>query len=1119
MISLSAFSLKYKPIVITMVALLLLWGSLSYFTMSRREDPEYTVRTCLILTKWPGTPTEKVEELITFKLEDEINTLDGIRWVKSETSVGISSVYVELDRATPGDAVEQMWDKVRSRVDRVPMPEPNINPVVIDDFGDTNIMLIALYQTPLFGDDEIKPANRYTFRELDIFSDRLKDEITLLPGVAKVVRTGVQDEAIYIETDLGTWSQLSLTTDQLEEIVSRRNVIAPGGEIDTDTGRFTVKPSGDIDAMRELRSIVVGTTGNVTSRSPVYLQDLGLKITRDYKDPPNTITRYGDPDTSEPCVIIAFTMKDGANIVDICAEAKRLVKRLTVEDKILPPDIAIDYVSDQSETVTRKISDFMGNVVAAVVIVVVVVYLMVGLRSAAVMGANIPLVIIGSIAIITVFDVQLEQISLAAMIIALGMLVDNAVQICDQTRRLQMEGMSAFQAAQEGANQLAFPILIATGTTIAAFYPMLIGLQGSTREYIYSLPVTLTVTLALSYVLAMTFCVLLAYWFVKLPKDPSQSMSPVLQLVNFVKKKLSKGSPRAQTGSKKRNVLTDLYPDLVHACLKVRFLVIGISFGLLFVVLMLPVGSEFFPQDLRNQFTVEIWLPEGANIHQTDETTRQVEDLIRKLSPYTDKQGNPAQRLQCMASVVGKGCDRWYLGRNPESPKPNFAEIVVKTTSGYVTPGYAQDIRRVAREGDPGLDISPVANARVIPRELVMGPSVDAPIGIRIFGPRLGVGFADLTILKEQADKLKAILRNQAGAWDIYDSWGSSGYQLSIDVDEDKANLAGVTNLGLAQTLNAYFSGHYITTFREGDHLVPVYLRLPPEQRGSLNEVKATYVEGLYGKTPIDTVAKIHPEWKPAKIERRFLQRVIEVRARVEKGCRANDIILPMLNSEDFEQWKANLPPGYWWEAGGELFESSQARGELSLSLVISILMIILLLIIQYNGFAKPVIILATLPLALIGALFGLYITGNPLGFMPQLGILSLFGIVVNTAIIYIEFADTLIKEKAEQTDGSGPILGLTIQEFRECLAQAGQARLLPIAMTTLTTIGGLLPLALAGGPLWEGMSWLMIFGLTVATLLTLIVVPSLYAIFVENFKVSPIQKSLMKMSFHSQNK
>jgi multidrug efflux pump subunit AcrB len=1090
-VSLSAFALRYRVIVVTGVALLMLWGALSYLTMPRREDPEYVVRTCQVLTRWTGTPTEKVEELVTAPLEDEINGLDGIRWVRSETTVGTSAIYVELDRATVGEDVEQMWDKVRSRVERVPMPEPHLKPVVIDDYGDTNIMLLALHQVPMPGETEVREENRYSFRDLEIFADRVKNDLKLVPGVAKVDISGVRREAIYLETDLGTWTYLSLTTDRIEKLISQRNVIAPGGSVDIDIGHVTVTPSGDIDAVDQLHSIVVGTVGDGESRAPVYLNDLGLKVVRGYEDPPSTITRYGDAQGTYPCVVVAFTMKKGANIVTVCEEAKQLIHRLTVGDKVLPPDLAIGLVSDQSENVTRKINDFVLNVVGAVVIVVLVVFLMVGLRSSVVMAANIPIVIIGSIALITLFGVQLEQISLAAMIIALGMLVDNAVQIADQTRRLLTEGKTRFQAALQGANQLSFPMLIATGTTIAAFYPMLIGLQGSTKEYIYSLPTTITVVLGLSWVMAMTFCVLLAYWFIRAPKDPDASLSPVVQLFQLFRR----GKPKP-----KREGKVGLYEKGIFAALKVKWLILIGAFVVLGFVVTLPVGSEFFPQDIRDQFTIDVWLPESASIHQTDEAARQVEEILVKLSPHEG-----GERLRAMATIVGGGMPRWYLGRNPETAKLNYAEVVVRTTEGRFTEAYANAIQRIATEGDKELGLEPVTGARVIVRQLMMGPVVDAPIGIRIFAPRLGAKFADLGVMRAQAEGLKAILRRDPGTWDIYDTWGSPAYQVDLRVNEDSANLAGVTNASLARTLNAYLSGHYITTFREGDNQVPVFLRLPPEQRRGAGELRGAYVEGLHGKVPLDAVATEVAKWDPARIDRRFLQRVIEVRARNHPGYRANDIVLETVESDEFKQWEDELPPGYWWEIGGELFESRQAGGELQTAIIISLLAIILLLIIQYNGIVKPVIILTTLPLALIGALLGLYLTENPLGFMPQLGLLSLFGIVVNTAIIFLEFADGLIEGKIKQSDGSGPIQGITRAEFRECLAEAGKVRLLPIAMTTATTIGGLLPLALAGGPLWEGMAWLMIFGLIVATVLTLFVVPALYAIFVETFRRKPL--------------
>ncbi|MHC4821870.1 MAG: efflux RND transporter permease subunit, partial [Planctomycetota bacterium] len=513
--SIAGFAVRNRTIVCAFVLVLTLWGSLSYMSMPRREDPEYVVRTCQVLTEWPGTPTVQVEELVTFPLENEINGLDGIRWVKSETTVGRSSILVELDRATPGNKVDQMWDKVRSRVERVRMPDPSIRPLVIDDFGDTNILVMAMYQVPLSGDDAVREENRYSPRDLDIFSQLLKDEVKLLPGVAKVSRVGVQREVVYIETDAGAWSRLGLTTSQLQGLLAERNVIAPGGVIDTDVGRFSVKPSGDLDAVAEVSRVIVDSSGEGTTGAPVYLEDLGLEITRTYEDPAREIVRYGDADTHTDAVVVAFSMKGGANIVDVCADGRALVDTLKGKRKALPPDLAVSFVSDQSENVTRKINDFIWNVIGAIAIVVAVVLLMAGLRTALVMAANIPLVVIGTLALIPLFGVQMEQISLAAMIIALGMLVDNAVQIADQTQVNLQLGMSSFEAARSGSDRLAFPILIATGTTVAAFYPMLLGLQGSTKEYIYSLPVTLTVVLLLSYVLAMTFCVLLAAWLIK----------------------------------------------------------------------------------------------------------------------------------------------------------------------------------------------------------------------------------------------------------------------------------------------------------------------------------------------------------------------------------------------------------------------------------------------------------------------------------------------------------------------------------------------------------------------------------------------------------------------------
>jgi multidrug efflux pump subunit AcrB len=390
----------------------------------------------------------------------------------------------------------------------------------------------------------------------------------------------------------------------------------------------------------------------------------------------------------------------------------------------------------------------------------------------------------------------------------------------------------------------------------------------------------------------------------------------------------------------------------------------------------------------------------------------------------------------------------------------------------------------------------------------MLGPPAE-PVTLRV----MGNGFADMRQLRTAANRVKEIVREQAETWNVHDTWGVDGYQLRVDVDEDRANRAGVTNTQVAATLNTYFSGRHLTTFREGDHQVPVYFRLSPEGRRSPADIKNAFVEGNLGKVPLESIATVQTRWEPAVIERRDMNRTIEVRARVEPGASGNDVVTRIMRSGEMNQLQASLPTGFRVEIGGALEESQEGTGMMMKSFGMSFVAIVLLLVIQFNSLSKTMIIIATLPLAMIGALAGLWLTDNPLGFMPQLGVLSLFGIVLNTGIIFIEFADILIHRKAEQINKTGSEAVLTREQYRQCLVEAGKQRLLPIFLTTATTVGGLLPLALGGGPLWVGMSWLMIFGLLVATILTLLVVPALYAIVVETFRVPPIARARMEGS------
>lgn len=1107
--NLAAFAIRYRPVVLTLVTLLMSWGIVSFFTMPRREDPEYTVRTCAVSTSWPGAPATKVEELITKPIEEACDRIDAVKIVRSTTTNGLSTVFVDAEETVTPEMIANVWDKVRANVARVEMPEQGITPIINDEYGDTYVILSAIFQTPLPGETEIKPDNEYTLRELDTISERIKDELRLLDGVAKSEQYGVVEEAIYAETDAGTWSQLKLTSDQLQQLVQSRNIVAPGGTIDTESGRFFVKPGGELNAVEELNGIVTGLAGEGDETRQVYLPDQGVNVVRDYVDPRQVISRFGDSENKRPCVMVALSIKSGANIVDVCEAAKARIDEMRFVEQSIPPDIGIEYISDQSGNVTAKIEQVLSNVIGAVVIVVIVVYLVVGFRSAMVMAANIPVVVLAAIALVTLFGVQLEQISLASIIIALGLLVDNAVQVCDQSRTNQIAGMSPIEASIKGTTQLSTAMLMGTATTIAAFAPMLIGLVGSTREYVYSLPVTLSITLGISWVLAMTFCTILAAAFIRAPADPTKPSAPLPWLLAKLMSVLAKRKGGTDASDQKSDPIDRIFGAVVRACIDFKFVTIGVAVALLVVTLKLPVASEFFPKDMRDQFPIQVYLPENSTIEQTDAIARKVETIVQKLSPLTDstgqpvidESGNPIQQVRAFRTMIGRGGSRWYLSWNPEPANAGYAEILVRTSDAKFTPELVRRVREIAERGDEALGLEPIIGARVVPQELQLGPSED-PVEIRV----VGAGFADMPTLHRFAERVKDLIRNTHGTWSVTDSWGVSGFQLHVDVDEDSASLAGVTNLDIANTLNAYYSGHRLTTFREGDHLVPVYLRLTGEERTSLDGLQTAFVEATSGaKVPLDAIATLTPRWEPATIERRDLNRVISVSSQVEPGVLGNDVVIGIMKSPEMQQIISEMPAGFRVEVGGNLEKSNENAAYLAVCLAISIMSIILLLVIQYNGWAKPMIILATLPLALIGALPGLYFTNNALGFMPQLGILSLFGIVLNTGIIFIEFADLLIKDAAETSNGSGPICGLTKDEFRNCLVDACKQRLLPIFLTTATTIGGLLPLAMSGGPLWEGMSWCMIYGLIVATLLTLLVVPALYAMFVETFRVQPV--------------
>ena len=360
--NLPEWAVKYRTITLFLTCLLVVWGVLAYLSMPRREDPEFTIRTCAVITSWPGVATEKVEQLITDPIEDAVSAIEEVDTIRSTTTVGQSAVFVDLNDMVSPTQIDQVWNEVRAEVEKVRMPDSNIRPNVNSNFGDTSILLLAVYQKPLDGEKAVAKENEYRGRQLEIYADQIKDQLRLLDGVADVKTYGVLQEAIFVETDVGNWSELDLDIDTLQSLIAARNISTTGGTVDTNEGRFSVEPSGELDAVDEINGIVVGLSQSTEQTGQVYLKDLGLNVVRDYQDPPEILCRFSDGQSSYPAIMIGLTMESGSNIIDVNRRAKQRVDRMINIEQVLPADLAVTPVSDQSENVSAKIAGVIGLV-------------------------------------------------------------------------------------------------------------------------------------------------------------------------------------------------------------------------------------------------------------------------------------------------------------------------------------------------------------------------------------------------------------------------------------------------------------------------------------------------------------------------------------------------------------------------------------------------------------------------------------------------------------------------------------------------------------------------------------------------------------------------------------
>ncbi len=1007
-------AIEKNRITIVTLIIILFAGIMTYKNMPRSEDPGFIVRIATVTTYFPGASPDRVEQLVTDKLEKAIQEMPELDAIRSQSSTGFSIIYVEIKQNYKD--MKPIWDKLRRKVEKVnrDLPESVIGPRVHDEFGDVFGIIIAI------------TGEGFSYADLKEVADEVRDEMLLFEDVAKVDIYGAQEERIFVEYNNGRLADLGLSPLQLRNIMEQQNIIIPGGDITTDFEKIIVEPSGNFETVGDLRRTIITLPGR---NDLVYLEDIA-DIYRGYIDPPQNKMLV----SGEPCLGLAISMREDGNIINFGRKIKTLVETLQT---IYPIGIEFNFIQFQPEEVQKKIRQFTSSLVQAVAVVAGIMLFALGIRTGLVVASLIPMAMLMSLVFMGFFDISLDQMSLASLIIALGMLVDNAIVMSESIMVQMAEGKAKIEAAIDSARELRIPLLTSSLTTAAAFLPIVLA-ESDTGEYTAPLFKVVTITLLCSWILSLTMVPLFCVKFIKVKPDPKKQSFDSKFYVG--------------------------YRAFLQMILKHRWLSLIVTIVIFTLVMScfsyIPV--TFFPTSDRATFTAELELPGESPIERTEGVVEKMDRFIRENLVVGPER---LEGVTNWASFIGSVAPRFILPYAPEETNPGYVYVWLNTTSFEIFKKLIPALEEFCNDQFPDL--------KATIRPLDLGPPAWPPIAVRISG-------RDPVILFEIVDKVKSKLRQIPGTRLIDDDWGERSKKLLVKVDGARARRSGVSNQDVAISLQTFLSGLETTQFREKDKLIPVTLRSVGGGKANIIKLRTLNVfsQTTGRSVPLEQVADIEIQWQPSKIKRRNRLKTVTVEAGTNPGVTANEVIkaLKPWLSEESKNWGL----GYSWTFGGQTEASSEANAAIAAKLPIAGLIIILLLVGQFNSIRRPLIILITIPLGLIGVVIGLLLADSYFGFMTLLGVVSLSGIVINNAIVLLDRIRIEIEE-----NGLDP---------KRAVIESAQRRLRPILLTTCTTVGGLLPLWFGGGPMWEPMAITIIFGLIFATCLTLGVVPVLYA-------------------------
>ncbi|MBN1952567.1 MAG: efflux RND transporter permease subunit [Bacteroidales bacterium] len=991
---------------------LTLLGVRALITMPRTENPEVIIPGSSIIVIMPGASAFDMEQMVAIPVEESVNELENIKRIKTSVREGLAVISVEFEFNTDAD---DKYNEVVRQVNAIRSKLPAEVSTV--DMWQWSIADLAMLQLAFVSDSA-------SYDEIEEVTDRFTHEVEKLGSIRKVTSFGLPDQQVQVQLDMEKMALVHTSLDQVIKVLQSNNTSVPGGETRIGYQNLNVRTSGGFQDLDEMRNTVV----NSWQGKLIHLQDIA-EVSYGFEESMH-LTRFN----GARCVFLALSQKEGLNVLET---AKKLEPVMEEFREDLPDGMQMEVVFDQSGKVRNRINGFMMNLLQGILLVGVVIFLSLGFRSSLIVVLAIPLSIVIGLGFVDMAGYGLQQISIAALVVALGLLVDNSIVVVENIDRFRSKGKDSVSASTEATSEIGWPVVAATLTTVLAFVPIAM-MPDKAGEFIKSLPVTITITLTVSLLIALVLTPVITSSLFRKSASKNRKIRGFRLLLQWV---IEHPFRRSLKAALKR-------PGLI--------MVIAVAFLGISVYMFRFVGVSFFPKAEQPNLLVQATLPEGADLSKTDEVAGYIESVL-----------DSTPEVKYYATNVGHGNPQIYYNVFPRRLDKKFADIYVELKS--YSPDAFQEVMDRLRE-----KLNKVPGARIRVKDFEQGPPFEAPVQIYLKGN-------DLEVLRTISADVEEMIRKQPGAFNVENQFVKTNNELYFDINKDKAGLLGIPLLEIDRTIRTAVAGLNIASFRDHEGLeFDMVVKLKNGDEFQLEDMDKIYVASLSGQQiALKQVVDVSIRQVPATITRLNMERSAEILADVRPGYTLDEVLEPVVR--DLEAYQ--MPSGYTFQVAGEMEGRKEAFGGMQLAVIIAILSIFAVLVLQFRSIRQPLIIFLAIPFAVTGMIWALFITGITFSFTAFVGLTSLAGIVVNNSIILVDYINVLRSR------------GMPLDE---ALQEAAETRLTPIFITAFTTIGGLLPLTLSGGTLWAPMGWTIIGGLLVSTLLTLVLVPALYKLLVK---------------------